>query len=342
MKYNFQSVKLKVEKLVGSLLSRPAPIDLPDELGLHAAAVAVSLPAGCQPPPGPIGYRLAAGWGETAEEAATKALLEGVERYSIQYQNNDPPVLSPVHAYGTESRFVPSTSLLLGHRDAAEVSDDAKLVTSVGSAAGVNVEDAGLRALLENFEYAARTAWLASKPDGIALAIDGSPILCQLRDALDKYGRRMALYAVMPARGVVAVMCINCGQDGSGAVVASASSTDLATACRHASVEAAMLWRNMMAMAKQGLVLDTISPTDRQHVVRYLQGWPSAAWPSDEDLRPLGVAAYDLNVPAKPLDTPPTLAEVAAAADVPCLLFDLTRAEAGVPVARVMMADTDQ
>lgn len=339
MKNIAEEIKLKIEKLQRSILSSPSPIDLPAEFGLRAAAVAVALPSGCRPPPGPLGYRVAAGWGDTDEEAAMKALLEGAERYSIQYQDGDPPELSPCSAFGATERAVQADRLLLGHPDGPGDANNPDIVTSIGSATGISVDDAALRALLENLEHVAREAWLAGELTGVPVAADGVPGLGQLNDALHTCERRMVLHAMAPARGAVAVLCVNCGRDGAGAVVGSAAATDLATACRHAAVEAAMLWCNMVAMSQRGVVFESMSPPDRQHVARYLQGWPVTALPNEDDLQPPASAAHQFGVPAEPPRNPPSLAQLVEAMRLPCLVFDLTRAEVGLPVARVMLLD---
>lgn len=304
----------------GDLLSAPHFPALPPDWPFHIAVVALALPAGCAPPEG-LAARVASGAGATRAEAAFRALMEGAERYALQYSDARPARLMPFATAGGVMADEPITRLTLGAPGGGGV-------TSRGAAAGDGLGDAGDRACLETLEHLA-LARLA-EGDGSAFHRVDLPELTPYRSYLDGQLRGLSLWMAGGPQHVVAIACTADRNNGRPTIGSAAGEEPRQTAIR-AVEEAMFLWRNMVEMERRGA---PVTPGPAGEAARLYRGAvPAPGW-----LDALTARSGEGREAPLPLMGPaPLLETVARVAGQRARLFDMTVPVLPVPVARVLL-----
>ena len=313
------------EAVACGFLSAPQAVDLPVGFPFYVATCAVDLPEGCLSPPGGLARRLGVGRGCSAAEAAYLALLEGVERFSLQYRSDMAVERWPLATAGGAAEPVPVAALALGAPGGSVPS------TSRGAAAGADLEGAARRAVLELLEHQ-RCGWPLA-PDAGFRRVDPAGI-----------GRAAALAAWLEDR--YRVLDLRLARHGGRHFVALASSSDrdggrrcegaaagltLFDTLVHAAEEAVFHWRNMVALDYFGTSAAAMTPEDRAEVARYRGAAEQLSWPPMAE--PWRVDA-DLVLETT---TSELMDELADASGQRVRLFDLTHPEIGVPVVKAFI-----
>jgi ribosomal protein S12 methylthiotransferase accessory factor YcaO len=311
---------------VGDCLGELRRVSLPDGCPIATFVCAATLPDGCLSPPGPLPRRIGAGSALDVATARDLCLLEGIERFSLQYRDGDPDQIEAVDMPGCRQASLPTWRLRLGHPAYLE---GRRLADSRGCAAGAGLADAALRGLLELAEHEAVEAWHRgeapfSTMDAAALDETLYALVAWLKEA----GLRLRLLRHRHRSG--AVVCVAICMDASGARPAIGSAADLAVgpAALHACLEAVVTRYNLVAIENKGRDLDETTPETRfaVEIWRGLRALPPNAEAADEP------------VPAVPaaLDPETALAELLAAWGIEAAVFDLTRPETGITTVRMV------
>lgn len=127
-------------------LSRPQRVLEDLKCPVYSAICFVDLPQGTLPPPNGAPHRVALGHGRTHRDAGSLAMLEAVERYSIQHRSSLAARIFPFLARNGRAEEIATAELTLGVPGGPET-------TSIGAAAGENREAAAIRAVLELLEH---------------------------------------------------------------------------------------------------------------------------------------------------------------------------------------------
>lgn len=305
-------------------VSPPQPIPLPGDFPFRVATCAVELPEGCLPPPGPLTRRLAFGCAERAARAARLALLEGVERYSLQYRQDMPVALTPYAVAGGAAEAAPVATLALGVPGAAAPA------TSKGAAAGDDLEGAARRAVLELLEQH-HAGDPPQPPPAFRCVVPASVApLAALESWLEGRYRRLDLRVATCDDYFVAVA--GCSDlDGGRQTEGAAAGLNLFDALAHAAREAVFHWRAMVAFDFAGTAEETLCEDDRAALRRYRgaagsSAWPEAArWAALDGDRSLATPAGDL------------MRTLARASGQRVRLFDMTCPAIGLPVVRALL-----
>ena len=306
-------------------VSPPQCVELPRDFPFHVATCAVDLPEGCLPPGDALSRRLGVGRGRSREEAACLALLEGVERYSLQYRRDMPAALPPVATVGGDAEPAAREALVLG------APDGALQVTSRGAAAGADFEGAARRAVLELLEQ--HHAGGPAPPGDRFQRVDAATVgpLAGLAAWLAERYRTLDLRVAQVADGCFVALAASGDLDGGRRTEGSAAGPGLFDTLVHAAEEAVFHWRNMVALDYVGTGIAALSPGDRAELARYRGAAGRAAWPEAALCRQI---AGDIVLTAVTGDL---MAALARASGRRVRLFDMTQAVIAVPVAKALV-----
>lgn len=305
------------------LLSPPQPVALPRDFPFHIATCAVDLPKGCLPPPGALSRRLAAGCGWGPAEAARLALFEGVERYSLQYQRDMPAALTPFAAAGGAGDPAPVAALALGVPGAAAPA------SSKGAAAGVGLESAARRAVLELLEH--HHAGAPAGPSAAFRRVDPAAVgpLATLASWLDGRYRLLDLRLASFDGYFVAIAGAS-DLDGGRRTEGAAAGLGLFDTLVDAAVEAVFHWRNMVALDYAGTAAETLCAEDRAALRRYRGAAGPVTWPKAD-----GAAAVDGDS-VLATSTAELMSALVRTSGLRVRLFDMTNAAIGLPVVKAL------
>lgn len=312
--------KLLARACSDDLLSVPHFPALPSGWPFHMAVVALALPAGCAPPEG-LAARVASGAGATRAEAAFRAMMEGAERYALQYSATRPARLEPLATAGGPAEDESVTRLTLGAPEGGGV-------TSRGAAAGERLRDAGDRACLETLEHLALDR--LAEGDGGAFHKVELAELTPYRGYLDGQLRRLSLWMAAGPQHIVAI-ARTADRNGGRPTIGSAAGQEPRQTALRAVEEAMFLWRNMVEMERRGA---PVPPGPGGDAARLYRGAvPAPGW-----LDALTASGGEGRAPPRPLTDPaPLLETVARVAGRRARLFDMTVSALPVPVARVVL-----
>ena len=228
------------------LISPPHRLTFPPAHPFFSAISACALPEGCLPPPGHPPRRVGTGNGATREAADRVALLEAVERYSLQYASDRPERLAPIETLGGAPDPLPLEALCLGAPGAP------RPVNSNGCAAGATLADAADRAALETLERARLAAAIAGERPFHPVAAEEIPELDPHLGFLATQARTLRLSGdAGPGYAVIAAHLAD--PDGGRPILASAGGRTLAAAALRATEEAMFQWRNMIELERNGV-----------------------------------------------------------------------------------------
>lgn len=312
--------KLLLRACSDDLLSAPHFPALPSGWPFHMAVVAVALPVGCAPPEG-LAARVASGAGVSRAEAAFRALMEGAERYALQYSATRPARLGPLTTAGGPPENESVTRLTLGAPGGGGV-------TSRGTAAGKKLRDAGDRACLETLEHLALDR--LAEGDGGAFHKVELAELTPYRGYLDGQLRRLSLWMAAGPQHVVAI-ALTADRNGGRPTVGSAAGQEPRQTALRAVEEAMFLWCNMVEMERRGAPVPMGPGGDAARL--YRGAVPTPGW-----LDALTARGGEGRAPPQPVaDSAPLIETVARVAGRRARLFDMTVSPLPVPVARVVM-----
>ncbi len=318
------------EAVEAGFLSPPQPAELPPGFPFRIATVAVDLPEGCRPPPGPVPRRIAVGRGEDAAEAAALALAEGVERYSLQYRAELPEAMTAFAGSSGGASIALLEEIVLG----APLSK--RRVTSKGAAAGSSLEEAGARAILELIE----NHWVGRFREGKRSLVERfenvSPSslngLRGLQDWLEGQFRFLSLRLLKLEGACWVALALLHDFDKARPTEGAAAAFDPLAALRHAAWEAVFHWRNMVALEYHGASAAAMSERDRVAIMTYRGALTGPAWPPGK--LPETAAGPVLSAGLEDL-----LELLARLERRPVLLFDLTHPAIGLPVVRAWIGE---
>ncbi|WP_088216755.1 hypothetical protein [Haematobacter genomosp. 1] len=312
--------KLLARACSDDLLSVPHFPALPSGWPFHMAVVALALPAGCAPPEG-LAARVASGAGATRAEAAFRAMMEGAERYALQYSAARPARLEPLATAGGLAEDESVTRLTLGAPEGGGV-------TSRGAAAGERLRDAGDRACLETLEHLALDR-LAEGDGGAFHKVELSELMPYC-GYLDGQLRRLSLWMAAGPQHIVAI-ARTADRNGGRPTIGSAAGQEPRQTALRAVEEAMFLWRNMVEMERRGAPVPAGPGGDAARL--YRGAVPAPGW-----LDALIASGGEGRAPPRPLTDPaPLLETVARVAGRRARLFDMTVSALPVPVARVVL-----
>ncbi len=317
------------ERAVSRQIGEPRAIALPPSCPFSAFVCRIRLPHGCRQPPGRIGFRIGAGVALTASEARRLCLLEGIERYSLQYQASDPARLASLRTANSAETECDASAILLGHPDR-----DAFLlpIDSRGCAAGRSIADAAKRALLEWIEFEAVDHWRSGS--GIFRAFTPShPEIEKIGHWLATLGKSQRFLRWRHPAGVTVVIVLTRDFDGRHPTFGSAAGLDAQAAIAHAGLESAFATINLAEIDRASRDNGDLSTADRETLAIY----------RGEVELPLGGTADDYETGPAPegaifeqTGDDVALISLIEAISRPVAFFDLTRREAGVAVVRAM------
>lgn len=259
-------------------------------------------------------------------------LLEGIERYSIQYHAGDPFELASIGISGAGKIVLPANVLLLGHpaqQDGVEAAD------SRGCSVGRDLPDAALRGLLELAENDAVDRWL-----------DGQELFHLTEDAtadsrfefLSSWAHRSGLALRIGEHrhvsGALVSIAVCSEVTGSRPAFGSAAGLDRTETIMRACLEAVSTWFNLGAIGRRGRELEHLSPEGQFQAEVFLG---SAVLPqiraSPTDILANGMSYVDL------ANAPQTFESLVSAWGIEAAVFDLTRPATGVTAVRVVRLD---
>lgn len=313
---------------VGALIGEPRVAALPSQCPASIFICPVRLPDGCLPP-GPMPCRIGAGSALDSGTARGLCLLEGIERYSLQFRAGDPESLASTAMPGTRDVSLPIEKLRLGHpsqRNGGPITD------SRGCSVGADLADAALRGLLELAEHDALGIWRSNPdrfhevdPRGLTDALDG------LLAWLEANGFRSRIFAHRHNSGATAYVGVCSGAAGDRPATGTAAGIDARRAAVHACVESVVAWFNLAEIEKNLSRIDDLPPEDRLDIEIYrgavrMPNFSSAP----EGLRSASTAST--------MQGRPSIAfrRLVESWGIEVAVFDLSRPETGIVTARVV------
>jgi hypothetical protein len=312
---------------IGEYIGEPRLATLPAQCPVSIFVCPVRLPAGCLPPDA-MPRRIGTGSALDNETARNLCLLEGTERYSLQFRPDDPEHLTSFAMTAARQISRPIDELRLGHplqRTGGPVSD------SRGCSVGANLAEAALRGLLELAEHDALEIWRASPdkfhevdPHGLDQALD------RLLAWLEANGLGSRIFEHRHSSGATAYVAVCSDAAGNRPAAGSAAGLDARRAAVHACVESVVASFNLAEIAKNASRIDGLPPDDRLAVETYLG---IAKGPQ----LPVGVAPRPASTAAGMQDEPGTaFRRMVELWGVDVAAFDLSRHETGIVTARVL------
>ncbi len=312
---------------IGVLIGNPSRVDLPGRSPLNVFVCPVRLPEGCQPPAS-MPCRVAAGAALDADAARNICLLEGIERYSLQFCDGDPPTLASAAMPGTCEVSMAIDNVRLG---CSGQGDGPLLTDSRGCSVGADLADAAFRGLEELSEHESLALWKRHPEEFREVDPASLAALERLLGWLGDNDLGLRLFERRHVSGTTTYIGI-CASNADGrAATGSASGLDAHDAAIHACLEGVVAWFNLAALAERSTELAELAPEDRDMVTAFLA--PAAR---SHHMRPrAGLPAVSA---ARPVDTHPQEAfgDMVRRWGGKVAVFDLSRPETGIVTARVM------
>lgn len=299
--------------------SPPQALSTPPGFPFYIALCGVTTRKGAISPEHLLARRFATGRGATQAKADLRAVAEAAERYSIQHSDRLPKRMQPFVTVGGRAEAMATAALTLGAPGRSN--------SSVGAAAGADLEDALRRAALEVLEHLHLTR-LRSGADGLA-ALDpaGEPGIAPHVAWLAGQFRRLDIRARAFPPGYVVAVAACADLDGGRRTEGSAARPGRRRAVRAAVEEAIFHWRNMVEIERAGADPSGWPAEDLARIARYRGALPREDWPE---------AAGEVGDCGR-ADLEGLLAAVAVVSGQRVRAFDFTTPEVGVPVVKVVL-----
>ena len=249
------------------------------------------------------------------------ALMEAAERYALQYGTDRPEQLAPVLTEGGAPAAASLAELTLGAPDRP----DAK---SIGAAAGASLAGAMERALLEVLEH----LHVAEDGDLMGLFVACDPNLFpEIADHMDYLGdqlRAIDLAILVSPDGYCVARAVCRDFDGGRPTLGSAAGRAPGETVLRAAEESILLWRNMVEIEHRSLPATAISGRQNRRLRVYLGAEQQEISAPDKTT---------IERPAEPAAERALVHVVRGVANQRVRVFDLTRPNVGVAVARVLL-----
>ena len=305
------------------LISKPVFPEIPVAFPLRIAVSAAKLTNDCAPPPDKLGHRVGIGVSDTADTAGMIAMMEAVERYSLQFQLSKPKVVSPQVTIGGEAEPIACERLLLGNPNSKE------LVTTRGAASGFDLQSASSRAAYECYEYYVRERLMSHGGGTRIISVETIDALSEIASFLESRLRRLVLRTVIDRRGLIFVACVCSDVDGGRPTTGYAAGNELDQVSVKAAREAILQWRNMIELERNCVSLEPLGRDDLDIVRAYrgaalLPEWLTAEGRSRD--QQIGTENHD--------DPMEALSDVTGQR---VRLFDLSEPETGIYTVRVLL-----
>ena len=251
------------EAINQELFTRPTEFWMPADAPLKFAACAISLPPGCAVVDSKVSHRISTGAGFSSNRAAFIACMEAAERYSIQYYNDAPRSFWPFESSKPRPSEVDAILVLIGKP--GNVHD----VTTIGCAAGKDLQSAAQRACFEMLEHHFYQRAIDSRLDLISCDPCSLPSVGQLCVWL---GDQLRVLRILVAKN--ADLCFfaiaSCSDFDQGRrTIGTGCSTSADEAAFSASCEAILNWRNMIELERNGKKIDDFLPREQEEIRRY-------------------------------------------------------------------------
>lgn len=305
------------------VISKPQLQELPRNTPFYAALCVIDLAIDCEPPISGVPRRLATGYSRHPDTAHFLALAEAAERYSLQYSSVRPTILKSFNTSENSARSMSIERLTIG------APGTNGQINSQGCAAGVDLEDASSRAVLELLEHLIIEEILAGKRACSALPPDSSAT--SSLDAWLKGQFRQLNHLVHASDAGYFVVVSRCSDfDGGRPCHGSAAATSLENAVLNSSLEAIFHWRNMVEIERRGTQFERLRNEEELALLEYRGARPRRDWPVAQPLPQTDSEAYEL-------DLGELVKELSSLSGSEVLLFDLTVDELEVPVVRAVL-----
>jgi len=316
---------------VGHQIGTPQAVSVPAACPFSAFVCQVRLPPGCRPPAGSMGFRIGGGVALERECARRLCLIEGIERYSLQYQAGDPERFRSREIAGAADAEFSAADVLLGHpgRDAVF-----GLTDSRGCAAGSCIVDAAIRALLELVEFGAIDRWRGGNED-FRTATPADPQIMAIGNWLKTRNKVQKFAQWRHPGGATVAIALTCNRDGRHPALGSAARLDPQAAFAHASLESAFASLNLAEIDRRNRDDADLSPADRETLAVYRGeiALPPLALPRKSET---GIARGTEDR-ALDGDGMKMLERLIANLPEPLAILDLSRSETGIAVARAIL-----
>lgn len=313
---------------IGAWIGEPSRVTLHPLCPVSIFVCPVGLPRGCHPPDA-MRCRIGAGSALDAATARNLCLLEGIERYSLQFREGDPTKLASTAIPGALEVSRPIDSLRLGY---PPLDADAPIADSRGCSVGIDLADAALRGLLELAEHDALEIWRTGRDRFQEVAPGGfADSLGDLLVWLGANGFRLRVFEHRHRSGATAYVGVCSDAAGERPATGSAAGLDARRAAVHACVESVVAWLNFAEIAKKPSRVAALSPEDRLAVDIY-RGVARGPEPLPEEatLLPASIGSVAQDEPRK------AFARMVELWDVDVAVFDLSRLETGIVTVRVV------
>ena len=208
-------------------------------------------------------------------------------------------------------RFIPAAYCFHGHPDGRAIGAEGD---SNGCAAGETIEGAVRHGFLELVERDAFAIWWYNRIPRRAFPrdlVDSAPAAARLREA----GYSLTVLDVTSDLGVPVAVALTTGSDGVPRDIGFGAAWDAREAIHRAALEA-------------GQLIATPQPR--------VWAWLRAAWEMDAGFLCPGESSYGRGSHAVAWTSGGSMEEVICAADLEVMFVDLTRADIGIPVVRVV------
>lgn len=236
----------------------------------------------------------------------------------MQYCSDLPATLDPFVTIGGEPEAAPLVELALGAPGRSN--------SSVGAAAGENLEDAVSRAALETLEHLHLDRMRSGADVFAAVDPAAEPSIAAHLTWLSGQFRCIDIRVSSFSPGYCTAVAACCDLDGGRRTEGSAARTDRQEALRAATEEAIFHWRNMVELERAAPDLGAMADEDRERVARYRGALPRESWPAP---------GAEVGGNRGEADMEGLLAAVAVVSGRRVRVFDFTVEEVGMPVVKI-------
>lgn len=313
---------------LGMAIGEPVAATLPAGCPLHMFVCPVVLAPGCLPPPGRMPCRLGTGAALDRQAARGLCLLEGIERFSLQYSAGDADQVTSARLAGADLAVVATALLRLGHP--AQLAGG-PVADSRGCSVGADLADAALRGLLELVEHDSLAAWWSGQGGFRPVAAGrADPSLDRLLAWLAARQLALRLAGHRHRSGAFACVAVCAEADGGRPATGSAAGLEPARTARRACIEAVVAWLNLAEIESRGTDMAALPEDTRFDVELYRGDRPLPAAPEAD-------AGDAVPAPEPPAGDPAaSFARLAAGWGGRFAVFDLSRPTTGLTTARVV------
>ncbi len=323
----------RATRQIGTHVGEPRMVKLPADCPVYTFVCPVRLTPGCLPPPGRLSRRIGAGSAIRRAAARSLCLLEGIERYSLQYRKGDPDFLSSAKLPNAREAKLDTEMLRLGHpaqRGGGPTSD------SRGCAVGTDLADAAVRGLLELIEHDAVESWFAGQRTFRQIEADDAGLsITSIRHWIATQELQLQFLEHRHRSGAIVVLCICNRTSGARPVVGSAAGLDPGRTATHACLESVVGWFNLAQIDANAIAADELPPASRRDLELFCG---SIRLPQLQDNAAANPALATWANPHR-TGAAEIFSALAGAWEGDIAVFDLSRSETGFTTVRTIAAN---